>query len=129
TPRPPLSTRRTRSRCPAYRRTFGSYRRSPNAPTAALTPREEAMRIRHLLALATASVTALGMLAACGGSPNANRDANRNPGGVLNIGMPNGPQTENHNPFLASSSAASLGYRHMIYEPLVMSNMIRPADP
>lgn len=87
------------------------------------------MRIRHLLALATASVTALGMLAACGGSPNANRDANRNPGGVLNIGMPNGPQTENHNPFLASSSAASLGYRHMIYEPLVMSNMIRPADP
>ena len=34
--------------------------------------------------------------------------------------MPNGPQTENHNPFLGSSSGASLGYRWMIYEPLVM---------
>ena len=33
---------------------------------------------------------------------------------VLNVGMPNGPQTENHNPFLGSSSGASLGYRWMI---------------
>ena len=54
------------------------------------------------------------------------------PGGsaatVLNVGMPNGPQTENHNPFLGSSSARSLGYRWMIYEPLVMMNPIKPAD-
>ena len=39
---------------------------------------------------------------------------------MLNIGMPNGPQTENNNPFLGSSAGASLGYRWMIYEPLVM---------
>ena len=55
------------------------------------------------------------------------------PGGsavtVLNVGMPNGPQTENHNPFLGSSSGASLGYRWMIFEPLVMMNPIKPAEP
>ena len=48
---------------------------------------------------------------------------------VLNIGMPNGPQTENSNPFLGSSAGASLGYRCMIYEPLVMTNPVKPADP
>ncbi|MBP2350584.1 peptide/nickel transport system substrate-binding protein [Kribbella aluminosa] len=48
---------------------------------------------------------------------------------VLNIGMPNGPQTENNNPFLGSSAGASLGYRWMIYEPLVMINGIKPTEP
>ena len=43
--------------------------------------------------------------------------------------MPNGPQTENHNPFLTTSAAASLGYRCMIYEPLMMWNPVKPADP
>ncbi|MFI6761852.1 ABC transporter substrate-binding protein [Micromonospora sp. NPDC050417] len=85
------------------------------------------MHVRRTLALALASVTALGALAACGDSPNANRDGNNAPS-VLNIGMPNGPQTENHNPFLSSASAASLGYRWQIYEPLIMDNLIRPSD-
>jgi peptide/nickel transport system substrate-binding protein len=68
-------------------------------------------------------------LAAC-----SNGDAKNNTAGssstatVLNVGMPNGPQTENHNPFLGSSSGASLGYRWMIYEPLVMVNGIKPAE-
>ena len=48
---------------------------------------------------------------------------------VLNVGMPNGPQTENNNPFLGTSAGASLGYRWMIYEPLVMWNPVKPADP
>jgi peptide/nickel transport system substrate-binding protein len=87
------------------------------------------MRARRSLALALAGVTAIATLAACGDSPNANKSANKNPGAVLNAGMPNGPQTENHNPFLESSSAASLGYRWMIYEPLVMTNAIRPSEP
>ena len=43
--------------------------------------------------------------------------------------MPNGPQTENHNPFLATSAANSLGYKWMIYEPLMMWNPVKPADP
>jgi peptide/nickel transport system substrate-binding protein len=64
----------------------------------------------------------------------SNGDAKNNTAGssstatVLNVGMPNGPQTENHNPFLGSSSGASLGYRWMIYEPLVMVNGIKPAE-
>jgi peptide/nickel transport system substrate-binding protein len=86
------------------------------------------MHVKRSLAIALASVMALGALAACGDSPNANKSGNNSPS-VLNIGMPNGPQTENHNPFLSSASAASLGYRWMIYEPLIMDNLIRPSDP
>ena len=86
------------------------------------------MRARRRLALALAGVTAIATLAGCGDSPNANKAGN-NSDAVLNAGMPNGPQTENHNPLLETSSAASLGYRWMIYEPLVMTNAIRPSEP
>jgi peptide/nickel transport system substrate-binding protein len=41
--------------------------------------------------------------------------------------MPNGPQSDNNNPFLASSAANSLGYKNIIYEPLVMTNAVQPA--
>ena len=86
------------------------------------------MRTRRTIALALAGTLAMTGLAACGDSPNANK--NKGPAvTVLNVGMPNGPQTENHNPFLGSSAGASLGYRWMIYEPLVMTNPIRPAEP
>ena len=37
--------------------------------------------------------------------------------------MPNGPQTENHNPFMNTSSAMSLGYAFAMYEPLVQVNL------
>lgn len=48
--------------------------------------------------------------------------------GVLTLGKPDGPQTNNSNPFLSTSASATLGYRHMIYEPLAMTNQIRPTD-
>ena len=86
------------------------------------------MRTTRPIALALASMLALVGLAACGDSPNANK--NKAPTvTVLNIGMPNGPQTENHNPFLTTSSAKSLGYTYQIYEPLMMWNPVKPADP
>jgi peptide/nickel transport system substrate-binding protein len=84
------------------------------------------MHRRRLVAIALAGALASVSLAACG--ETANTRAKTGTASVLNVGMPNGPQTENHNPFLESSSAASLGYRWMIYEPLVMTNAIRPAD-
>ncbi|GAA0810145.1 ABC transporter substrate-binding protein [Spirilliplanes yamanashiensis] len=87
------------------------------------------MRTPRLLALSVAGVLAAGTLAACSDSPN-NPNANQGEAAtVLNIGMPNGPQTENHNPFLGTSSASSLGYKWMIYEPLMMWNPVKPADP
>ncbi|MDQ0371428.1 ABC transporter substrate-binding protein [Catenuloplanes indicus] len=82
---------------------------------------------RRSVAMAIAGVLAAAALGACGESPNANRN-NGGAATVLNIGMPNGPQTENHNPFLESSSASILGYRWQIYEPLALANVIRPAD-
>jgi peptide/nickel transport system substrate-binding protein len=83
------------------------------------------MRLRRTAALVAAVTMTLSGLAACGGSESGQGG---NAAGVLNVGMPNGPQTENHNPFLPSSSGASLGYRWMIYEPLVMTSQIKPAE-
>ncbi|MFI7544075.1 ABC transporter substrate-binding protein [Actinoplanes sp. NPDC049599] len=86
------------------------------------------MQRRKFIAVAVAGVLASGGLAACGESPN---EGNKKAGsGVtfLNVGMPNGPQTENHNPFLGTSAGASLGYRWMLYEPLMMWNPVKPAE-
>ncbi|TDO52218.1 peptide/nickel transport system substrate-binding protein [Kribbella sp. VKM Ac-2527] len=88
------------------------------------------MRARRSVALALTGVLAAVTLAACSNGDNSNSNAGSgSTSTVLNVGMPNGPQTENHNPFLGSSSGASLGYRWMIYEPLVMLNGIKPKEP
>lgn len=84
------------------------------------------MKITRSVALAVTSALAAAGLAACGSGSPSSQAANS---GVLNIGMPNGPQTENHNPLLISSAASSLGYRRVIYEPLVMTNVVKPTDP
>ncbi|HEY3710482.1 MAG TPA: ABC transporter substrate-binding protein [Amycolatopsis sp.] len=85
------------------------------------------MRVKRSIVAALAAVVATIMLAACGGgSTNA---GGGNAAAVLNVGMPNGPQAENNNPFLETSAAASLGYRYVIYEPLVMLNRVKPQDP
>jgi len=89
------------------------------------------MRARRSVALALTGLLAAATLAAC--SNGDGKTSGSGSGGtaatVLNVGMPNGPQTENHNPFLGSSSGASLGYRWMIFEPLVMINGIKPTEP
>jgi peptide/nickel transport system substrate-binding protein len=85
------------------------------------------MERRKLFAMALAGVLAGGGLSACG--ETANTKNNGAAGAVLSVGMPNGPQTENHNPFLGTSSGASLGYRWMIYEPLTMWNPAEPSAP
>ncbi|SCG40430.1 ABC transporter substrate-binding protein [Micromonospora humi] len=86
------------------------------------------MRRRQLLAVALAGAMVTTTVAACGDSPNANKKSGQ-AATVLNVGMPNGPQAENNNPFLTTSAAASLGYRWQIYEPLMMWNPVKPAEP
>jgi len=87
------------------------------------------MQRRKLFAVALAGVLASGGLAACGDSPNEGNKKAAGGATFLTVGMPNGPQTENHNPFLTTSAGASLGYRWMIYEPLMMWNPVKPAEP
>jgi peptide/nickel transport system substrate-binding protein len=84
------------------------------------------MRVRRFVAVAVAGLLASSALVAC--SSTKNGSGTNNASGVLNVGAPNGPQTENHNPFLPTSASSSLGYRYMMYEPLVMLNPVRPAD-
>jgi peptide/nickel transport system substrate-binding protein len=85
------------------------------------------MRVKRSIVAALAAVVAMAVLAACGGGGSTNAGSG-NAAAVLNVGMPNGPQAENNNPFLETSAAASLGYRYVIYEPLVMLNRVKPQD-
>ncbi|WP_199441954.1 ABC transporter substrate-binding protein [Umezawaea beigongshangensis] len=84
------------------------------------------MRRHHRSTRALLGVVAAAtlVLAGCsGGGVTAASDPN-----VLTVGMPNGPQTNNNNPFLPTSASSSLGYRYMIYETLAQLNMIKPEE-
>jgi peptide/nickel transport system substrate-binding protein len=88
------------------------------------------MRPTRSVACAVAGVLAATALTACSSSAGTGSNSTAaSASTVLDVGMPNGPQTDNSNPFLSSSAAASLGYRYMIYEPLVMMNPVQPAAP
>jgi peptide/nickel transport system substrate-binding protein len=88
------------------------------------------MQRRKLFAVALAGALATGGLAACSDSPNANNANNANKSvDYLRIGMPNGTQTENNNPFAGTSSANAMGYRWVLFEPLTQWNPVKPADP
>jgi peptide/nickel transport system substrate-binding protein len=73
--------------------------------------------------LGVVAATALVLAGCSGGGGTAASDPN-----VLTVGMPNGPQTNNNNPFLPTSASSSLGYRYMIYETLAQMNMIKPEE-
>ena len=89
------------------------------------------------LAATVATLAAVAMLAtACssggGTTPTTGATGGGNSaaagGQTLTICMPNGPQTNNSNPFLNTASGNSLGYRWAIYEPLAQVNDTRPAN-
>ena len=71
-----------------------------------------------------AGILAAGVVSACSSSGSSGSGSS---GGVLNVGMPDGAQTDNNNPLLGSSAASNLGYRYMIYEPLEETNPTKPA--
>ena len=88
------------------------------------------MRAKNFLTLALAGVLLTTGISACGGSDSGSSGSGSGKAvPALNLGMPNGPQAENNNPFLTTSAASSLGYRWQIYEPLMMWNPVKPADP
>jgi len=76
------------------------------------------------------------VVAGCGGGDADKNAANNNTstGGAatsnqpLTVGMPNGPVTNNSNPFLNTSAGAMIGYKWAIYEPLMQANDTRPAN-
>jgi len=89
------------------------------------------MRTTRTIAAIAAAILAAGGLTACGGSSGSSTKSGSGTASsaVLNIGMPNGPQSDNSNPFLNTSAANSLGYKNVIYEPLVMTNVVQPSQP
>ncbi|MHA7985203.1 ABC transporter substrate-binding protein [Rathayibacter sp. CAU 1779] len=83
------------------------------------------MKIKKGLIVAAVAFAAVGLtLSGCSSSSGTSGGS----GHALTIGMPNGPQTNNSNPFLNTSAASSLGYRFAIYEPLAEVNDTRPAQ-
>jgi len=91
--------------------------------------RTNPMRRRRLGVVALAGVLVVSGLAACGKNSGTSGSTKSNANGVLNVGMPNGPQPNNNNPFVNTSASSSLGYKFVLFEPLVMTNQIKPADP
>lgn len=73
---------------------------------------------KKLLALLAVGAMALS-LAGCGGSSSAR---------PLTLGKPDGPQTNNSNPFLGTSAATVQGYRFVIYETPVIINDTDPTE-
>ncbi|GAA1718132.1 ABC transporter substrate-binding protein [Isoptericola hypogeus] len=92
------------------------------------------MRIRKLTSAAVGTAVVALLATACGGGSTGDGDPTASSGGgvgteTLTVGMPNGVQTENQNPLTsASSSAMSLGYAFVIYEPLMMRNQAKPSE-
>ncbi len=92
------------------------------------------MRMRKF-ATAIAGVATVALLAtACsGGSGDDDKSSDKPTASgvsdkVLTVGMPNGPQKENHNPMGPGSSSLSLGYAFVVYESLMQVNEIKPLD-
>lgn len=88
------------------------------------------MRVNRSIAAVLAGSLAVAALSACststGGSGSTKSGGSS---GVLNVSMPDGAsEKDNNNPFLATSAAAHLGYRYMIYEPLAMVNLVDPTS-
>lgn len=46
----------------------------------------------------------------------------------MTFGKPDGPQTNNSNPFIGTSAASNQGYRYAIYETLVQYNDVDPSQ-
>jgi peptide/nickel transport system substrate-binding protein len=82
------------------------------------------VRVKRSIVVALVGAMAMAGLAACGSGGSTATQSNAS--GVLNIGKPDGPQSENNNPFLQTSAATDMGYRFVIYEPLVMHNRVKP---
>lgn len=96
-----------------------------------MTTRKLAATVATLAAvalLATACSSGSSNTTSTGGSTSASGGGTAATGQTLTVCMPNGPQTNNSNPFLNTSSANSLGYRWAIYEPLAQVNDTRPAN-
>ncbi|CAM3053628.1 ABC transporter substrate-binding protein [Lactococcus hircilactis] len=86
------------------------------------------MKLWKKIALGSATVLAITSLAACGSGASGSKSGTAANGHVLTFGKPDGPQTNNSNPFLGTSAAAVQGYRFAIYEPLVQVNDMVPTQ-
>lgn len=88
--------------------------------------------MKRRVSAAVLSVAALALVAGCSGTGSGDASSGGGSAGgdgaVLTICMPNGPQTNNSNPFLNTAAGNSLGYRFAIYEPLAQVNDTRPAN-
>ncbi|MCX7522999.1 ABC transporter substrate-binding protein [Microbacterium sp. STN6] len=83
-------------------------------------------RVMAKIAVSVAAVALAATFTGCSSSGSSGGGSEH----PLTIGMPNGPQTNNSNPFMATSAASSLGYAWVIYEPLTQWNPTQPAkDP
>ncbi len=77
---------------------------------------------RSMMAKIAVGITAAALAIVLAGCSSSGAGASH----PLMIGMPNGPQTNNNNPFMPTSAAAILGYTFLMYEPLAQVNPTQP---
>ncbi|MDR2896091.1 MAG: ABC transporter substrate-binding protein [Propionibacteriaceae bacterium] len=94
------------------------------------------MKKKHLASLVAVAAAAALALSGCGSSNPSNNSsdgANMVAEGdtpVLAFAKPDGPLTNNSNPFVGTSAARGTGYAYAIYESLVQANTLDPtAEP
>lgn len=78
-------------------------------------------KIKGVVAVLAATSMIFAM-AACGSGSSSGTSR------PLTFGKPDGPQTNNSNPFLGTSAASVQGYRYAIYETLVQINDVKPTE-
>jgi peptide/nickel transport system substrate-binding protein len=84
------------------------------------------MKLWSKIALSGLVVLTAASLAACGSSKDGGSASSGEH--VLTFGKPDGPQTNNSNPFLGTSAASVQGYKFAIYETLVQYNEVDPTQ-
>ncbi|MRG59075.1 ABC transporter substrate-binding protein [Agromyces sp. CFH 90414] len=80
---------------------------------------------KRILATGAVLVAAGLVFTGCSGDSGGGGDTGTK---VLTVGMPNGPQQENHNPLATGSASLSLGYAFAVYESLMQVNEIDPTE-
>lgn len=86
------------------------------------------MQGKRLVSIAAAVMGAALILAGCSTPATTGPSTGAPNSPVLSFGKPDGPQSNNSNPFVTTSAARDLGYAYAIYEPLVIDNVLDPTS-
>ena len=88
------------------------------------------MKAKRLMSIAVLMVAAGLALTGCSTGNGETKPSNTSTNApVLTFAKPDGPLSNNSNPFVTTSAARDMGYAYALYEPLVIDNTLNPTSP